>query len=88
LMSLPVHLVKIDGSFVRDILINPQSEATVRAIVSLGRDLRISTVAEYAENAAIIERLRELGVDYVQGYGVERPRSFREALRCLDATSV
>jgi len=88
LTSLPVHLVKIDGSFVRDILINPQSEATVRAIVSLGRDLRISTVAEYAENAAIIERLRELGVDYVQGYGVERPRSFREALRCLDATSV
>jgi len=83
LTSLPVHCVKIDGSFVRDILVNSQSEATVRAIVSLAKDLRISTVAEYAESAAIIERLRHLGVDYVQGYGVERPRLFGDALRSL-----
>jgi len=83
LTSLPVHRVKIDGSFVRDILVNSQSEATVRAIVNLAKDLRISTVAEYAESAAIIERLRDLGVDYVQGYGVEHPRLFSDALRSL-----
>ena len=83
LTSLPVHCVKIDGSFVRDILVNAHSEATVRAIVSLAKDLGIFTVAEYAENTSIIELLHHLGVDYVQGYGIEHPRPFGDALRSL-----
>jgi diguanylate cyclase (GGDEF)-like protein len=83
LTSLPVDHVKIDGSFVTDILRNPQSVAMVRAIVSLTRDLGIGTVAEYAENARIIQRLRELGVQYAQGYGVEKPRAFKEVLNEL-----
>jgi diguanylate cyclase (GGDEF)-like protein len=85
LTSLPVDRVKIDGSFVSDILTNHQSAAMVRAIVSLARDLGITTVAEYAENKRIIERLRELGVPYAQGYGVERPRPFAEVLKELRA---
>ena len=85
LTSLPVDRVKIDGSFVADILSNTQSEATVRAIVSLTKDLGIGTVAEYAENVRIIERLRELGVQYAQGYGVEKPRPFAEVLNELRA---
>jgi EAL domain-containing protein (putative c-di-GMP-specific phosphodiesterase class I) len=80
LTSLPVDRVKLDGSFVSDILTNKQSVAMVRAIVSLTKDLGIGTVAEYAENARIIERLRELGVQYAQGYGVEKPRAFAEVL--------
>ncbi len=80
LTSLPVDRVKIDGSFVADILTNKQSVATVRAIVSLTKDLGVGTVAEYAENARIIQRLRELGVQYAQGYGVEKPRAFAEVL--------
>ena len=83
LTSLPVDRVKIDGSFVADILTNTQSVAMVRAIVSLTKDLGIGTVAEYAENAQIIERLRELGVQYAQGYGVEKPRAFAEVLNEL-----
>ena len=85
LTNLPVDRVKIDGSFVTDILCNPQSVAMVRAIVSLTRDLGIGTVAEYAENVRIIERLRELGVQYAQGYGVEKPRAFKEVLNELSA---
>jgi diguanylate cyclase (GGDEF)-like protein len=85
LTSLPVHRVKIDGSFVSDILTNSQSVAMVRAIVSLTKDLGIGTVAEYAENAQIIERLRELGVQYAQGYGVEKPRPFSVVLGELSA---
>ena len=85
LTSLPVDHIKIDGSFVTDILGNPQSAAMVRAIVSLTRDLRIGTVAEYAENAKIVERLRELGVQYAQGYGVEKPRAFKDVLDELAA---
>ena len=85
LTNLPVDHIKIDGSFVTDILSNPQSIALVRAIVSLTRDLGIGTVAEYAENVRIIERLRELGVQYAQGYGVEKPRAFKEVLNELSA---
>ena len=85
LTSLPVDRVKLDGSFVSDILTNKQSIAMVRAIVSLTKDLGIGTVAEYAENARIIERLRELGVQYAQGFGVEKPRAFAEVLKDLSA---
>lgn len=83
LTTLPVDRVKIDGSFVTDLLSNHQSVAMVRAIVSLTKELGISTVAEYAENAEIIERLRELGVQYAQGYGVEKPRPLMEVLNEL-----
>ncbi len=85
LTNLPVDHVKIDGSFVTDILRNPQSVAMVRAIVSLTRELGIGTVAEYAENIRIIERLRELGVQYAQGYGVEKPRELKVVLNELSA---
>lgn len=80
LTSLPVDRVKIDGSFVADLLTNRQSESMVRAIVGLARDLGVRTVAEYAESREIIDRLRELGVENVQGYGVEKPRPFGEVL--------
>ena len=83
LTSLPVDHIKIDGSFVTDILTNPQSVAMVRAIVSLTQELGIGTVAEYAENVQIIERLRELGVQYAQGYGVGKPRAFKDVLNEL-----
>lgn len=75
LTSLPIDRVKIDGSFVSNILTNPHSAAIVRAIVTLAGDLGIDTVAEYAETEAIIHRLRELGVEYAQGYGIEKPRA-------------
>lgn len=56
-----------------------------RAIVSLTRELGISTVAEYAESGEVVERLRHLGVQYAQGYGVEKPRAFKEVLDELRA---
>ncbi len=85
LTNLPVNRVKIDGSFVSNVLTNRQSDAMVRAIVSLARDLEITTVAEYAGTKRIIARLRELGVQYAQGYGVERPRAFAAVLNELRA---
>jgi len=85
LTNLPVDRVKIDGSFVSDILTNPQSAAIVRAIVTLARDLGIDTVAEYAETEQIIQRLRELGVEYAQGYGVDKPRAVARVFAALQA---
>ncbi|HEX5459506.1 MAG TPA: bifunctional diguanylate cyclase/phosphodiesterase [Steroidobacteraceae bacterium] len=77
--------VKIDGSFVADMLTNEQSAATIHAIVTLAQDLRIETVAEYAETPQLIARLREVGVDYVQGDGVEKPRPLPDVLESLGA---
>jgi diguanylate cyclase (GGDEF)-like protein len=80
LTNLPVDRVKIDGSFVSDILTNPQSAAIVRAMVTLARDLGINTVAEYAETDQIIQRLTELGVEHAQGYAIEKPRALTPVL--------
>lgn len=85
LTILPVDRVKIDGSFVRNVLTDHQSQAAVRAIVNLARELGMNTVAEYAENRQIIQKLADLGVDCAQGYAVGKPRPFGEALRDLSA---
>ena len=74
LKFLPVDYVKIDGLFVRDILETPFSLAMVRSICEVAHAGGMLTVAEFAENAPIINCLRELGVDYAQGYGIARPQ--------------
>ncbi len=84
LKSLPVNRVKIDGSFIRDILTNPRSEATVRAIVNLAREMRIETVAEYVESEAILKRVRLLGIDFAQGYAISEPQDLTEVLTGLE----
>ena len=83
LNALPIARVKIDGSFVRDILTNPRSQATVRGIVELARGFSIDTVAEFVESEAIAERVRQLGVDYAQGYAYGRPEPFEAVLEGL-----
>jgi len=73
LKLLPVDTVKIDGLFVRNITTDTSDEAMVRSIHEIATLLGKVTVAEFVEDEAAIERLRAIGVDYVQGYGVEPP---------------
>jgi diguanylate cyclase (GGDEF)-like protein len=73
LKNLQINRVKIDGSFVRDILTDRNSLATVRAIVELANGLSMDTVAEYVETDAISREVARLGVDYAQGYAYGRP---------------
>ncbi|MDX1443017.1 MAG: EAL domain-containing protein [Gammaproteobacteria bacterium] len=73
LKNLPVDILKIDGMFVRDICNDPADRAIVTAINSIGHEMGMLTIAEFAENSDIIDMLRELGVDYAQGYGVGKP---------------
>jgi diguanylate cyclase (GGDEF)-like protein len=73
LRQLPVSMLKIDGSFVRDVLKDPRAESMVRAIAQLARSMGITTVAEYIETEAISARIAELGVDYGQGFAIGRP---------------
>ena len=74
LKHLPIDFLKIDGLFVRDLLTDPVDFALVRAINEVGKTLGKATVAEFVENDEVRARLAELGVDFVQGYGIGRPR--------------
>jgi diguanylate cyclase (GGDEF)-like protein/PAS domain S-box-containing protein len=74
LKHFPVDFLKIDGSFVRGILHDPIDREMVRSINEIGHLTGKKTVAEFAENAEIIQMLTSLGIDYAQGYGVAQPQ--------------
>jgi diguanylate cyclase (GGDEF)-like protein len=69
-----VSMLKLDGSFVRDLLSNSRSESLVRGIAQLGRGMNIITVAECVETGAVRDRITELGIDCAQGFLFGRPR--------------
>jgi len=84
LNSLQISKIKIDGSFVRDVVTDRNSHSTVRAIVELARGLSIDTVAEYVETSAVAAELRRLGVDFGQGHLFGKPEPLSEVLRALN----
>jgi EAL domain-containing protein (putative c-di-GMP-specific phosphodiesterase class I) len=73
LRELPVHTLKIDRSFITHLLDEPDSEAIVRSIIELARNLRLETVAEGVEDERAGELLMRLGCDYAQGFAIARP---------------
>jgi len=73
LRELPVHALKIDRSFITDLMDEPESEAIVRSIIELARNLRLETVAEGVEDERVCELLTRLGCDYAQGFALARP---------------
>ncbi|WP_168220515.1 EAL domain-containing protein [Azospirillum thermophilum] len=73
LKNLPVDYLKIDGSFVRHIVEDRLDRAFVQSINDIGHLMGIETIAEYVETPAIEAVLRDLGVDFAQGYAVARP---------------
>ncbi|MGH8276008.1 MAG: EAL domain-containing protein, partial [Steroidobacteraceae bacterium] len=87
LRQLPITMLKIDGSFIRDVLRDPRAEAMVRAIAELARSMSITTVAEYIETEAISDHVAELGVDYGQGFAIGRPIPLAELLAELPLPS-
>ncbi len=78
LKNLQVDFLKIDGMFVKDIDTDPVALAMVRSINEVGQVMGKRTIAEFVENDAILEKLREIGVDYAQGYGIGRPQPLAE----------
>jgi PAS domain S-box-containing protein len=73
LKHLAIDYLKIDIEFVRDLATNPASRHVVDAVVSLARGFGLQTVAEGVEDAEALALLRELGVDFAQGYHIGRP---------------
>ncbi len=80
LKSLPVDYLKIDGTFVSEIHRDSVSESMVAAIHQIGRGMGLKTIAEFVENDEIRARLEQVGIDYAQGYGIEKPRPLIEVL--------
>jgi diguanylate cyclase (GGDEF)-like protein len=73
LKNLPVEYLKIDGSFVRDMVKDPINTAMVESINQIGHIMGLKTIAEFVENDFINERLKRLEVDFVQGFGIHKP---------------
>ena len=78
LKNLPVDYLKIDGSLIKDIENDPVNITMVKSIVHIGKSMGLKTIAEYVENDAIVNILRDLDIDYVQGYGVAQPVPINE----------
>lgn len=74
LKHFQVDYLKIDGGFVRNMDTDVINARLVESINHLGKALGVATIAEYAESAAVVEQLRELGVDYAQGNYIGRPQ--------------
>lgn len=81
LKNLPVDYLKIDGAFVKDILDDPIDEAMVQAINQIGHVMNIKTIAEFVETDEIAARLKAIGVDFAQGFGIARPILLDEVIR-------
>ena len=88
LRSLDVDYFKIDGSFVRDLESSPLSTAVIRSITDIAHVLNKQTVAEHTENDAILTALRDLGVDYAQGFGIHRPEPIEQYFASIPSISL
>ncbi|WP_250887421.1 MULTISPECIES: EAL domain-containing protein [unclassified Rhodanobacter] len=73
LKNLPLDIIKIDGSFVRDMLTDPVSHLMVRAVTDIGHRLGLEVVAEWVADAETVQALAALGVNRVQGFSLHRP---------------
>jgi diguanylate cyclase (GGDEF)-like protein/PAS domain S-box-containing protein len=73
LKNLPLDIIKIDGSFVRDMLTDPVSHLMVRAVTDIGHRLGLEVVAEWVTDAETVQALTALGVNRVQGFNLHRP---------------
>ncbi|GEM_PF-928808 len=80
LKNLQVDYLKIDGMFVKDIVDDPIDYAMVKSINEIGQVMGLQTIAEFVENDKITGLLSEIGVNYVQGYGVGKPKALLEIL--------
>jgi diguanylate cyclase (GGDEF)-like protein/PAS domain S-box-containing protein len=87
LKELPADVLKIDGNFIVHINAHPANVAIVEAIVNLAVNLGMKTIAEWAEDAATVQTLAELGVDYVQGYAVARSQPPEQLLAAKSSAS-
>ena len=85
LKNLPVDFLKIEGSFVREIVSDDTSMALVRSINDIGHVMGKKTIAEFVEDDAVLAMVAQLGIDYAQGYGISKPMPLDEFVASQNA---
>jgi EAL domain-containing protein (putative c-di-GMP-specific phosphodiesterase class I) len=88
LNAIAVDILKIDGQFVRDLLSNPLHAAAVRCFVDVAAVAGLKTVAEFVDDPAVLHMLRQMGVDFAQGYLIHRPEPMSAILDTHPSTQV
>jgi EAL domain-containing protein (putative c-di-GMP-specific phosphodiesterase class I) len=87
LKKLSADALKIDGEFVRTMCNHPADIAIVEAIITLARNLGMRSIAEWVEDLETLSALKDLGVDYVQGFAIARPQEANDILAAASAAS-
>lgn len=80
LRSFPVDILKVDGMFVREMAVQELDRVVVESVAKAAKVLGKQSVAEYVENESLLESVRELGIDYAQGYAIDRPAPLADRL--------
>ena len=70
---MAVDYIKIDGTFIKDVIVDPIDLEIVSSIVKIAKMLGVKTVAEFVDNKAVFNKVIELGVDYAQGFLLSKP---------------
>ena len=84
LYALPLNTLKIDGSFIKDIAVDPIKFEMVKSMQNIANLMNLETVAEYVENQAIIDKLNEIGVHHHQGYHYSEPKPIQTFLNPVE----
>ena len=79
LKYLPLDYIKIDGSFVKDMMVDRVDKTFVEVINQIGHVMALKTIAEFVENENIVALLQTIGVDYAQGFGIHKPAALETA---------
>ena len=87
LKHVTADVLKIDGQFIRDLPHNPENQIFLRAILDVAKGLDKVTVAEFVESEAVFDMLRDLGVDYAQGFHLDKPQRDHPAMQAIRAAS-
>jgi EAL domain-containing protein (putative c-di-GMP-specific phosphodiesterase class I) len=86
LQQLPVRELKIDRSFITDLLLDDTSMCLVRSMINLGRDFGINVLAEGIETSEVLEQLVDMGCEYGQGFLIAKPMPVAEMLEWIDSS--
>lgn len=81
LKNMPIDNIKIDGAFIRDIASDKINKTFVESIYNIGKIMGIKTTAEYVENEEIFNCIKEIGIDYAQGYHIAKPKPLSDLLK-------
>ena len=88
LKTLQVDLLKIDGQYITGLIDDPLNDAAVRSFVEVASLMGLKTVAECVESPDVLERIREIGIDFAQGFLLHRPEPASDVLVGIESVQV